>query len=363
MIITKFLLFMATILLSINGFSYDRAKQLRVERKNLLESEKNTISVYDNIADSVVFVQNIQLARTWFYGTVEIPRGAGSGFVWDKQGHIITNYHVVKDGSSFLVSFKSQDKSKKNYKQYRAKVVGTVPHQDVAILKLIEKPSRLHPIKPGVSKNLIVGQKAIAIGNPFGLQHTLTTGVISALDRQIEGISGNKIYNMIQTDAAINQGNSGGPLIDSQGKIIGMNTVIFSPSGASAGVGFAVPIDTIKRTMKRFKKFGRVTHPRIGVKLLPDHIKERFGIEKGTVITHVDRNGPADKAGLKGITQDRRGRYKIGDIILSVNNERINSYEDIYHILDKYQIGDKIKLKYLRNGKKRSANIVLDKVY
>src|SRR5690606_26242546 len=201
----------------------------------LLTTEEKTIEIYRTALPSTVNVANIKLARNLFHGEVEMPQGAGSGFVWDKTGHIVTNYHVVRGGNTFVVTFHNDTK------QYKAEIVGTAPQKDIAVLKLSENPATLTPIKLGHSKNLIVGQSSFAIGSPFGLDYTLTTGVVSALGRQIDGIGGVKIHDMIQTDAAINMGNSGGPLLNSSGELIGMNTVIFSTSGSSAGLGFAVP--------------------------------------------------------------------------------------------------------------------------
>src|SRR5690606_4742860 len=304
-----------------------------------------------------VNVSNIKLARNLFHGDVEIPQGAGSGFVWDKKGHIVTNYHVVRGGNTFVVTFHNDTK------QYKAEIVGTAPHKDIAVLKLSELPAALTPIKLGTSKNLVVGQSSFAIGSPFGLDYTLTTGVVSALGRAIDGIGGVKIHDMIQTDAAINMGNSGGPLLNSSAELIGMNTVIFSTSGSSAGLGFAVPSDTIKTIVPQLIAHGKVIRPGLGIGIVPDGMKHRiFGKEKGIIVSYVDEKGGAARAGIKGMTQDRFGRTYIGDIILSVDGQDVNSLDDIYQVLAKHKIGDTVKVKYRREGKIQEVKVVLNAI-
>lgn len=320
----------------------------------LLPVENKTIEIYRKALPSTVNVSNIKLARNFFYGDVEIPQGAGSGFVWDENGHIITNYHVVQGGNNFVVTFHNDPK------QYKAKIVGTAPEKDIAVLKLQEKPAKLSPITFGTSKELQVGQYSFAIGSPFGLDYTLTTGVISALGRKIDGIGGVKINDMIQTDAAINMGNSGGPLLDSAGQLIGMNTVIFSTSGSSAGLGFAVPADTIKVIVPQIIQHGRVIRPGLGIGIVPDSMKTRIiGNDKGIIVSYVDEKGSAAKAGIKGMTQDRYGRTYLGDIILSVDGQDVNNLDDIYQILETKKIGDEVTVKYRRDGKNLSAKVRL----
>jgi len=199
----------------------------------------------------------------------------------------------------------------------------------------------------------------LAIGSPFGLDHTLTTGIVSALGRKIDGFGGVKIHDMIQTDAAINMGNSGGPLLDSSGKLIGVNTMIFSTSGSSAGLGFAVPVDTVKMIVPQLIQHGKVIRPGLGIGVLPEGAKKRIGIKEGVVITFVDEDGPAGKAGLKGLAQDRRGRVIMGDVLVAIDSKEVNSLDDIYHALEKYKIGDTVAVKYLREGKKKEARIKL----
>ncbi len=321
----------------------------------LLPVEEKTIEIYRTAVPSTVNVSNIRLARNMFYGEVEIPQGAGSGFVYDAQGHIITNYHVVQGGTSFVVRFHNDPK------QYKAKIVGVAPEKDVAVLKLEDRPGKLSPIVFGSSKELMVGQYSFAIGSPFGLDYTLTTGVISALGRKIDGIGGVKINDMIQTDAAINQGNSGGPLLDSSGQLIGMNTVIFSTSGSSAGLGFAVPADTIKVIVPQLIQHGKLIRPGLGIGIVPDSMKERIlgGEDKGIIVSYVDEKGSAAKAGLKGMTQDQYGRTYLGDIILSVDGQEVNNLDDIYQVLEKHKIGDSVMVKYRREGKILATKVLL----
>ncbi len=319
----------------------------------LLDVENKTIEIYRKATPSTVNVSNIK-ARKGFYGDVEVPQGAGSGWVWDDKGHIITNGHVVEGGNSFVVTFYNDSK------QYKAELVGVAREKDIAVLKLLEKPKTLTPIPLGISKSLLVGQYSFAIGSPFGLDHTLTTGVISALGRQIEGFGGVKINDMIQTDAAINMGNSGGPLLNSSGEIIGMNTMIFSTTGSSAGLGFAVPVDTIKMIVPQLIEHGKVIRPGLGIAIVPDSMKKRItGSTKGIIISYIDVKGPAAQAGLKGMTQDRFGRIYLGDIITKVDGKEVNNLDDIYQVLETKKIGDTVTVEYRREGKPLSAKVKL----
>jgi S1-C subfamily serine protease len=321
---------------------------------DLLPVETKTIEIYRRAVPSTVNVSNIKHAKNFYYGDIEIPQGAGSGFVWDEAGHIVTNFHVVQGGNSFVITFYNDSK------QYKAKLVGTAPEKDIAVLKLEERPAKLNPIEFGSSKDLVVGQYSFAIGSPFGLDYTLTTGVISALGRQIDGIGGVKINDMIQTDAAINMGNSGGPLLDSSARLIGMNTVIFSTSGSSAGLGFAVPSDTIKMIVPQLVKHGKVIRPGLGIGIVPDSMKKRLiRDDKGLIISYIDEKGSAAQAGLKGMTQDQYGRIYLGDIIISVDGKEVNNLDDIYQVLEKKKIGDTVDVKYRREGKILSTKVKL----
>ena len=324
------------------------------EAQDLLESEKNTIQVYRNNAASVVYVSNIRLARRGFFGPLKMenPTGAGSGFVWDKKGHIVTNYHVVAGGGAFVIKFHGDKK------EYPAEVRGTAPRKDLAVLKLQELPPKLVPISVGHSDGLIVGQKATALGNPFGLDHTITAGIVSGLGRKMQGIGGVTIENMIQTDASINPGNSGGPLLDSSGRVIGVNTMILSKSGSSAGVGFAVPVDTVKRIVPQIIEHGEVARAGLGI-ILEERfsIKRYFGVKEGVIVRFVDPKSPAHGAGMMGITTDDRGRYFLGDVILAIDGQKTADYDDVYHVLDKKKVGD-VATVTVRRGEEKGTRAI-----
>lgn len=335
---------------------YSAESLLKKEAPVMLENERNSISVFQNVADSVVNVSNMKNAHAYLdMNSTEIEAGMGSGFVWDKAGYIVTNYHVVDGGDSFLITFRG------NKKSYRAKIVGADPKKDIAVLKLSEMPADLKPIIPGDSKTLQVGQKALAIGNPLGLDHTLTTGSISALERSIKGYAGVSINGMIQTDASINPGNSGGALLDSQGKLIGINTILFNGAGASAsaGLGFAIPVDTVKKIVPQLIQYGRVIRPGLGVVVLEDYYASRFGLREGVMLKYVDPKGPAAKVGLRGITRNRFGELFIGDIITAVDDNIIKNYDDLFSTIDKYKIGDTVKIKYIRENKEKTSTLKL----
>jgi len=346
-----YIIFITFFLLSLSAFS--QMPQAN-EKRMYIEDEKNSISVFQGTASSVVNVSTFAVRRSFFGDTEKTESGGGSGFVWDDKGHIVTNYHVVASGGDFKISFHN------DRKQYAAKVVGVEPNRDLAVLLLKEKPSMpLKPIKMGRSFDLVVGQKAIAIGNPFGLDHTMTAGIISALGREFPSVTGVKINNAIQTDASINPGNSGGPLLDSAGNLIGVNTMIFSTSGASAGIGMAIPVDEVKRIVPQLIAHGKVIRPSLGITIVPDNYREySFGLEKGIIIENVDPKGPAGIAGLKGLMMDRRGYY-LGDVLLSLNGIEVNTYNDIYNALDKFKAGDTVDVTYMRSGKKLTKKITL----
>jgi S1-C subfamily serine protease len=320
----------------------------------LTEDEQNTIDIVKRTANSVVFVTNIQLVRDFFYQEEAVARGTGSGFVWDSSGHIVTNYHVIEEGDLFAVTLPNQEYRK-------ARLVGIGREKDIAVLRVEGDLKGLVPLKIGSSSNLLVGQKVIAIGNPFGFDHTVTTGIVSALGRNIRGAGNVTIRDMIQTDASINPGNSGGPLLDSDGQLIGMNTMIYSQTGASAGIGFAVPVDTIKRVVPQLIKYGKVIRPGLGVSLLQDQYARRANIE-GIVVLEVVPNGPADRAGIKGLDRDRYGQLYIRDVITGIDDHKITSYDDLYNTLDSYRVGDTVTVTVERNGKKRKVQLTLMRV-
>ncbi|OGD21380.1 MAG: hypothetical protein A2Y70_04325 [Candidatus Aminicenantes bacterium RBG_13_64_14] len=320
----------------------------------LTEDERNTIDIVRKTKNSVVFITNLQYVRDFFYSSDQpVPRGSGSGFVWDDQGHIVTNFHVIEEGDKFMVSLPNQ-------KQVEAKLVGRDSNKDIAVLKLGEMVPDLTPVRIGASVDLQVGQKVIAIGNPFGFDHTVTKGIVSALGRSMPGAGGVTIREMIQTDASINLGNSGGPLLDSAGELIGMNTMIASPSGTSSGVGFAVPVDTIRKIVPQIIQFGKVTEPDLGVMFVSDEYARWAGI-RGVIIREVPRDSQAYDAGLRGLSRDNRGRLFIRDIIVAFDETKIASYDDLYNALDGRKIGDTVTLTVDQDGKIRKVRIVLVK--
>ena len=309
-----------------------------------IEDERNTIAVFRATAPAAVFVTQKRVVMDYWGSRAEVAAGSGSGFVWDKQGHIVTNFHVIQNARSVTVTLQDQS-------THEAVLRGAEPRKDVAVLKINVPAEKLVPITlPDKKAVLEVGQKAIAIGNPFGLDHTLTVGVISALGRSVDGIGGVEIRDMVQTDAAINPGNSGGPLFDSGGRLIGMNTAIYSKSGASAGVGFAVPVSTIQRVVPQIIKTGRAEQVGLGIRIDVDQRFERRSGIQGVIVISVQPDSPAAKAGLRGVETTQRG-VVLGDIIVGIDQTVIKDYDDLYNTLDSHQAGDKVKLKVKRGNK------------
>jgi len=322
--------------------------------RDLLDSERNTIEVFRLVSPSVVFVANSQVSRgSFLFQAEERPQGAGSGFVWDERGHIVTNYHVVHSGQKFSVALSDGT-------TYEAALVGVEPRKDLAVLK-IDADAPLHPIQLADSHQLLVGQKVMAIGNPFGLDSTLTTGVISALGREIESMAGTRIEDVIQTDASINPGNSGGPLLDSHGRVIGITTAIFSTSGASAGIGFAVPAATIARLVPQLIQFGHVKWAGLGVQVLPDHIAAQWGI-LGVIVRDVLPDSAGAKAGLRSMQVDQLGNPRGFDVITRVQDQNVTKLADLVDVLDDYQPGDKVKVEFERDGESHTAEVPLGEV-
>lgn len=318
----------------------------------LTNSEQATIDLFEKSAPSVCFITTIQQQRDyWSRNITEIPSGSGSGFIWDDQGHIITNYHVIQNGSKVKVTL--SDRS-----SWDADVVGAEPNKDLAVLKIKAPAEKLRPIPLGQSSKLKVGQSVYAIGNPFGLDQSLTTGVISALGREIKSVGGRPIRDVIQTDAAINPGNSGGPLLDSGGRLIGVNTMIYSTSGASAGIGFSIPVDEVNWVVSDLVKYKEIRRPVLGIELLPTQYAENWGIE-GAMIMNVVENKGAAKAGLKPLEQTRNGDIIFGDIIIGINDIPIKSNNDLYLALEKQKVGDKVKVKFIRDESEKVADVVL----
>jgi S1-C subfamily serine protease len=323
-------------------------------RPDLEPEERHTIDLFKDASRSVAFITT-QVAQVdfWTRNVFEVPAGSGSGFVWDDRGHVVTNFHVVQDADSAKVTI--------GVAEYEASIVGFARDQDLAVLKVAVPREKLAPIRVGTSADLQVGQKVYAIGNPFGLDFTLTTGVVSALGRTIQGVSGATIFDVIQTDAAINPGNSGGPLLDSAGRLIGVNTAIYSPSGASAGIGFAVPVDTVSRIVPELIAHGRVIRPILGVDLderLSAYVTRRLGVE-GVLIRGVARGSGAAEAGLEGTTVDRRGTVVPGDVVQDIDGKPVKSTSDLLGRLGSYRPGDTVTLTAWREGKTRKVRVRL----
>jgi S1-C subfamily serine protease len=314
------------------------------------EDERNTIGVFRDCAPSTVFVTQKRTVVDYWAGVAEeVPAGSGSGFVWDTDGHIVTNFHVVKDAESLTVTFQDQ-------KTFEAKVVGVEPRKDVAVIKVDAPAGLLKPVRVERHVALDVGQKTIAIGNPFGLDHSLTTGIVSALGRQVSGIGGVTIRDMIQTDAAINPGNSGGPLLDSAGQLIGMNTMIYSKSGSSAGIGFAVPVSTIARVVPQIIKNGKAETVGLGIQVDPNSRIERSLGLRGVAVLAVPADGPAAKAGLRGVQRTPRGLV-LGDVIVGVDGAKVDDYDDLYNALDTHKAGDKVDVKVRRGDETTTVKV------
>jgi S1-C subfamily serine protease len=326
-----------------------------VPRGELTAEERVTIDIFEKAKRSVVFIATSERVRElWSRNVYSIPRGTGSGFLWDEQGHVITNYHVISGASEARVRLSDG-------REYAASLVGASPYHDLAVLRIAVPSDRPPPLPIGTSGDLRVGQRVYAIGNPFGLDWSLTTGIVSALDRSLDGDEGNRIEHLIQTDAAINPGNSGGPLLDSAGRLIGMNTAIYSPSGASAGIGFAVPIDTINRVAPALVAHGKYVRPSLDIETdddLNDLLSSRLGIE-GVFVLKVNPRGPASAAGLRGARIERGGNVVPGDVIVSINDKPVPNIAKLQARLDDFNPGDRIRLGVLRDGKRISIEVPL----
>ena len=281
----------------------------------------------------------------------QIPEGSGSGFVWDAQGHIVTNYHVIHGGDAAQVTL--ADRS-----TWKARLVGAYPDGDLAVLAIDGAKERLQPVLVGTSRDLQVGQKVFAIGNPFGLDHSLTTGIVSALGRQVSAASGRRIKGVIQIDAAINPGNSGGPLLDSSGRLIGINSAILSPSGAFAGVGFAIPVDRVNRIVAELIQHGKVIQPTIGVEPAPDQWTGRLGL-RGVLVLNVLPGSPAAKAGIRPTRRLPNGKILLGDLIVAVDNTAIASTDDLLDVEQSHRVGDTVTITLARDGKPERVQTTL----
>ncbi|HPG08038.1 MAG TPA: trypsin-like peptidase domain-containing protein [Saprospiraceae bacterium] len=326
----------------------------------LLDNEQHTIDLFQHAAPAVVFINTSVYEKDyWSTNVYELPQGSGSGFIWDNQGHIVTNYHVIEsaiNGGKATVTLADQS-------VWEAEIIGYAAERDLAVLKIKASPSQLTAINVGASHDLKVGQSVYAIGNPFGLDQTLTTGVISALGREIRAKDGTPIRDVIQSDAAINPGNSGGPLLNSSGQLIGVNTAIYSPSGASAGIGFSIPVDEVRSVIPDLIQYGKIRRPSLGI--VP-YTSTSYKIN-GVLILQVAQNSAAEKAGLHGTDRDRFGRIQWGDIIVQIDDDEITNLIEMRSVLEKHNAGDQVKVTVIRNAnsgsqKEVTVDLVLDDV-
>lgn len=316
-------------------------------RGTLHPDEQSNIDIFERWKASVVYIStHDRVVDFWTRNVMSVPRGTGSGFIWDESGHVVTNWHVVAGAAEANVRLADG-------RDYQAALVGASPAHDIAVLRIrvpVDPPS---PIPIGTSHDLRVGQKVFAIGNPFGLDWSLTIGIVSALDRSLSGDDGGVIQHLIQTDAAINPGNSGGPLLDSAGRLIGINTAIYSPSGASAGVGFAVPVDTVNRVVPQLIATGRYAPPSLGIEtddVLSREIARQLGVA-GVAVVRVRANTGAARAGLRGIRVGPRNTIIPGDVIVAIDGKEVASSALLNARLDDFKIGDSVRLKIWREGK------------
>lgn len=328
-------------------------------RGDLAEDEKATIEIFRRASPSVVYIRNIAVRQDIFTRDIfKIPQGAGSGFIYDSAGYIVTNFHVIRGADALLVTLADQT-------ELPATFVGGAPDKDIAVLKVDGiPPERLKPLMLGTSADLQVGQKVFAIGNPFGLDHTLTTGIVSALGREIQSlVDGRMIEDVIQTDAAINPGNSGGPLLDSAGRLIGINTQIASPTGASAGIGFAVPVDIVTRVVPQIIRYGKVIRPGLGVTIVPDDLTRQLGL-RGVMIREVQPGSEAERAGLRGVRLSRDGRrlQEPGDLIIAIGSRSVSNSNDLLNALEQYQVGDVVEVTLRRGNEERKTKIRLQAI-
>ncbi len=316
----------------------------------LTEEERNNIAVYEKVADGVVNITSTAVQMDFFFNVFP-TQGSGSGSIIDSKGHILTNHHVVANAQKLEVTLADESK-------WPAKLVGSDPDNDLAVIKIDAPKEKLKVIPMGDSKQLRIGQKVLAIGNPFGLERTLTTGIISSLGRTIRSETGILMEDIIQTDAAINPGNSGGPLLNSEGEIIGINSAIISPSGGSVGIGFAIPVNVARRIVPELIAKGYVTYPYFGATIMPlfpevaKYLKLK--VEKGAMIAEVVKGGPADKAGLKGGSQRVQVGNMIviagGDIVVKVDQHDVKTNDELIRYIREKKPGDTIVLQVYRKG-------------
>lgn len=324
--------------------------------RSLAEDEKSTIALFKTASPSVVHIMTLAVRSTFSgFNPQRIPRGSGSGFVWDDKGHVVTNFHVIQNADEAQVAMSDGSSSP-------ARLVGAAPHSDIAVLRLTDPPKNLRPLPVGASHDLAVGQKVFAIGNPFGLDQTLTTGIISALGREIESVTRRPIKDVVQTDAAINPGNSGGPLLDSAGRLIGVNTAIYSPSGAYSGIGFAIPVDTVRWIVPQLIEHRRVVRPGLGVTLAPDQVAQELRVE-GVLILDVQEGSAAEKAGLRPSRRDpRTGEVRLGDVIVAIDGKPVRSGRDLFAALEPFQVDDRVRITFSRDNRTQEVTVTLQEL-
>ncbi len=324
-------------------------------RGTLNAEERATIALFRQASPSVVYITTLARQRDFFsLNMAEIPQGSGSGFIWDQEGHVITNFHVIQGASGAKVTLA-------DHSVWDAQLVGVAPDHDLAVLYVKVPKNQLRPLAIGTSADLEVGQSVFAIGNPFGLDQTLTTGIISALGREINATTGRTIAGVIQTDAAINPGNSGGPLLDSAGRLIGVNTAIFSPSGSNSGIGFAVPVDTVNRIVPQLIRQGEITRAGLGVRIGDDNVSRRLNLP-GVLIIEVDKGSAAEAAGLRSTQVDAKGGVKLGDVIVAIDGERIETSNELFNAMEKRAVGETVKVTVLRGESRVSMAVTLQAV-
>ncbi|MBK9364109.1 MAG: trypsin-like peptidase domain-containing protein [Rubrivivax sp.] len=324
-------------------------------RGPLAADELANIEIFRKASPSVVHITSLGAQRDLFSLNVQqVPRGTGTGFVWDAAGHIVTNFHVIQGANGAKVTLADQS-------SFDASLVGAFPDRDLAVLRIEAPKDKLPPIAIGSSRDLIVGQRVYAIGNPFGLDQTLTIGIVSALNREIESFNNRSIRGVIQTDAAINPGNSGGPLLDSAGRLIGVNTQIASPSGASAGIGFAIPVDEVNRIVPRLIRDGRFVRPALGISAGPPGLNPALQLPKGVTLVDVGRGGPAERAGLQPFRRGQRGEIVQGDVITAINDQPVADLDEMLAQLERFQPGETVTLTLWRAGQTRKQAVVLAK--
>ncbi len=318
------------------------------------DDEANNIEVFKRASPSVVNITNSRIVRSFrSLNPQAIPQGNGSGFLWSGDGHVVTNFHVIQQADSVTVTL--QDGS-----IHLARIRGVDPDKDLAVLKIDPGGLELTPVAVGDSSLLEVGRKVIAIGNPFGLDTTMTVGVVSALGREIDALSGRKIRDVIQTDAAINPGNSGGPLLNSLGELVGVNTAIFSPSGANSGIGFAIPANTVRRVVPELIEYGRVQTPFLGIMQMPqpDYYRRLWGIEGVIVLDVVEGAGP-QRVGMEGLSRSRTGRLLLGDVIVAIDGAPVRNEDDLASMLERYRGGDTVTVTSERDNRRIDYEIEL----